>query len=111
MDRQLICRKKGYVVIRPDRREIGLQPVVVALRNGIVLVVVAARAAEIQAEERGAYCICDVIEYLLPAEPQIAGVALIGPVPAEAGGDLSVGISGVELIARDLLLYEAVVRL
>ncbi len=81
------------------------------MQNGIELVVVAARAAVGHAEERGRHGIGDVVEQLLAALHQIAGIALIRKVPIEAGGDQRGRIVGIELVAGDLLLHEAIVGL
>jgi hypothetical protein len=72
--------------------EEGLQPVVVGLRDRIVLVIVAARAAKRQSGEDLPDRVRDVVQDLLPALHQIARVRLIRVVAVERGRDASVGI-------------------
>ena len=99
------------VIVRRRVREERLQPVVVGLQDRIELVIVAAGAAVGQAHEDRARRIGDVVEDLLPALQQVARIALIRIVAVEARRDARLRIVRPQLVARDLLLDEAVVRL
>ena len=108
---ELIGGQHRQMVNRADIGEERLQTVVIALRDGIELVVVAPGAAERQAEEDRAGGVGDVVEHLLAALLQVDGVVLVGEAAVEAGGDQRLRVVGVQLVAGDLLLDEAVVRL
>src|SRR5581483_11538880 len=91
--------------------EEGLQAIVVALENGIELVVVAAGTAEGHADESSRYGIGDVVKQFLAALHQVARVGFVWKVAVEAGSDEGRGIARVEFVAGDLLFYEAVIGL
>ena len=102
--------KRGGVLDAGTGEE-GLQAVVVAVEDGVELVIVAAGAAVGEAEEGGADGVGDVVEQFLPALHEVACVALVGEVAVEPGSDERGGVAGVEFVAGDLLADEAVVRL
>ena len=81
------------------------------MQNRIELVIVAAGAAVGHAKEGRADRVGDVVQDFLPALHQIAGVALVRIVAVETGGDARLGSFGLEFVAGDLLLHEAVVGL
>ena len=81
------------------------------MQNRIELVGVAAGAAVSHGQESGADGIGDVVQDLLAALHQVAGVAFIRIVPVESRGDAGLGIVRPQFIAGDLLLDEAVIGL
>ncbi len=91
--------------------EESLQPVIIALQDGIELVVVAAGAAIRHADKRCRYGVGDVVQQLLTALHQIAGIAFVGKMAIEAGGHQGCGVARIDFVSRDLLLHEAIVRL
>jgi hypothetical protein len=88
-----------------------LQAVIILVQDGIELVVMAAGAAIGHADEGCAYGVGDFVEVFLAAKEEGLGVALIGEVAEEAGGDYGFGIVGPELVAGDLFMDELVVGL
>ena len=64
------------------RRQVGLEPVVILLRDRLELVVVAAGAADRQAEERGADDVGPLGEHFVAAERDL-GVPGVAPDRAE----------------------------
>ena len=68
-------QQRHVIVDRAGVGEERLQPVVVLLQDRIELVIVAAGAAERQAEEDGAGGVGDVVQDLLAALPQVPRVA------------------------------------
>ena len=77
---------KGQMVFDARVGEEGLQAVIIFLQNGVELVIVAAGAAVGHAEKGGRDRVGDIVEQLLAALHQIAGIAFIGEVAIEAGG-------------------------
>ena len=73
--------------------------------------VVAAGAADAQAEEDVAGHVGDVVEDRRPLARDVALVVLVGPEPEEAGGDPHLGVVRGELVAGELLGDEPVVGL
>ena len=73
--------------------------------------IVAAGAADAQAEEDLAGHVGDVVEDVGPLPAHVALVVLVGPEPEIAGGDPQLGVVGIELVAGKLLGDEAVVGL
>ena len=104
-------RDEGNVVVRPDVREERLQLVVVFLRDRVVLVIVTSGASDGQPEEHRADGIGDVVENLLAALHQVAGVAFIRIVAIERRGHACVRVVGPQFIAGNLFTDEPVVRL
>ena len=74
-------RERNVVLLR--RREVGLQPVVIALQNRIELVVVTTRAADRQPEKRRADNVRALGEHLVATERDL-GIARVAPHRAEA---------------------------
>ncbi len=72
--------------------------------------IMALGAADGQAEEHGADVAREVVERVLAGQRDDRRVALIGPHPQVAGGDLGVDVVGKELVPRKLLAKEPVVR-
>ena len=101
----------GDVIVGRGVGEEGLQPVIIGLQDRVELVIVAARAAVGQAQEDAARRVGDVVQNLLPPLLQIARIALVRIVPAEARRDPRLRTLRPQFVARDLLLHEAVVRL
>ena len=73
--------------------------------------VVATRALHPRAEEHVTGRVRDVVQDVFPLAADVAVVVLVDPVPEVAEGRERVGVAGEELVAGELLLYEAVVRL
>ncbi len=73
--------------------------------------VVAAAAAEREAEERGRGRVGDVVQDLLPPLLQVDRVVFVREVAQEAGGDDRVGVAGEQFVAGELFLDEPVERL
>jgi hypothetical protein len=73
--------------------------------------IVAFGAAVGEAEEDRAGDVGDIEEQLLAALADVGGVGLVGEVAIEADGDFGVEVVGVEFVAGDLFLDEAVVGL
>ena len=84
---------------------------VVALQDGIELMVVATGALHPGAEEDIPGRIRDVVQDILPLTADIPVVVFVNPVPEVAEGREGVGVAGKKLVARELLLDEAVVGL
>ena len=108
---ELIAGQHGDVVVGRGVGEEGLEAVIVGLEDGVEFVIVAACASVRQAHEDGAGGVGHVVENLLAALLEHAGVALVGIVAVEAGGDAGLGTLGPQLVAGDLLFDEAVVGL
>src|SRR5207237_1208992 len=98
-------------VTRANCREIRLEPIVVPLGNRVVLVVVAPGTAHREAEDRRSDGVRNVVEYLLAAQTQVAGIALVGIMATESGRHKRVRLVWIQLISGDLLLDEAVIGL
>jgi hypothetical protein len=101
-------------LLAPGRGEGALNPVVIAGRDGVVLVVVAAGAAERQAEEGRDGRDRHVVELVVP-EPELlllhGHVQLLGlRGRQEARGRQCLGVVGLVLVARDLPPHEGRVR-
>ncbi len=95
------------------RRHVGLEPVVVFLRDRLELVVVAAGTADRQTEERRADDVGPLREHLVAAEGDL-GIARVSPHRAEPVEDrrgLALGIARLDLVAGDLLGQKPVERL
>ena len=88
-----------------------LQTVVVLVKDGIVFVIVAARAPEREAKEGGARRVRDVVQRFLPAREQPRSIGLVDPLPVESHGHERFGVPRIQLVAGNLLADEAVVRL
>ena len=73
--------------------------------------VVATGAGDGQAQEHRRGRVGDVVQNLLAALHQVAGVALVRIMPVERSGHARVRVVRPEFIARNLLLNETVVRL
>ena len=99
------------LVIVRDIGEEGLQAVVVGLQDRVELVVVALRAAVGQTQEDAAHRVRDVQQDFLPPLHQDRGVRLVRVMAIESGPDPGLGAARPKLVARDLFLDEAVVRL
>ena len=91
--------------------EEGLEPVVVGRRDRVELVVVAAGAADGQAEEDRADGPGDLGQLRLPLHRrvEVAGDNLARTAAAEAGGDQGLGIAGAQLVPGELEGEELVV--
>src|SRR3954462_6143603 len=99
-------------MVRSGRvREESLQPVIVGMEDRIELVIVAAGAPVRQSDEDRASGIGDVVEDFLPPLKEVSSVAFIGIVTVETRRDPRLRIIRPQLVARDLLLHEAVVWL
>ena len=85
--------------------------VVVLRRYGIDLVVVAAGAADCQAEERLGGGPQDVVEIIVASQLAIRRFVVPNTEPIEAGGRDAVGVAIRKLVASQLLHDETVVRL
>ncbi len=84
---ELIGGQHGDVVVGRGVGEEGLEAVIVGLEDGVEFVIVAACASVREAHEDGACGVGDVVEDFLAALLEDAGVALVGIVAVEAGGD------------------------
>ena len=99
----------------PHAGEGGDQLVILALRNGIELVIVAAGAVDGEAEERLADGADDVLQFVLPDDGFHRGALLlladfvVRPGDEEAGGDQGVGVVRVQGVAGELQPRELVV--
>ena len=80
-------------------------------RDRVELVVVAAGAADRQAEEDRADRAGDLGQLGLPLDlgDDVAAHHLAGPATAEAGGDQGLAIAGPDLVAGDLERQESIV--
>ncbi len=85
--------------------------VVIGLRNGIVLVIVAAGAGDSQAHEAAGYGI-DAVMPLISAGDFVRAVVVIpGPEAQKAGAGEHLGaVFGIHQVARELSFDEAIVR-
>ena len=101
--------RKPVVVV--DVRKERLQPVVVLLSDRIELVVVAPGTVVGQPEKRRADDGRNVVQRLLPGQQEVLLVALLGVVAVEGRCDPGLEAVRPELVARDLLADEPVVRL
>ena len=100
-------------VVRLSLREVGLQAVVVGLAEGIELVVVAAGAADGDAEEGRADDVGHLGEdfVLRAGHVLVAGILAERAEAVEAAGHQVGLVGGIHLVAGELLLDEIVVRL
>ena len=73
--------------------------------------VVALRATHGAAEQHGSHGVREIVGDFLLLEIQVARVDLVGEIAQEAGGNERLLVVGPELIARELLLDEAVIGL
>src|SRR5262249_54128613 len=85
--------------------------VVVSLLDRVEFVIVAAGAAEGDAEERRRGRVGDVVEDLLAPLLDVDGVVLVGWVPEEAGRNQGIGVARRDLVAGELFLDEAIIGL
>ncbi len=90
-----------------------LQPIVVGLREVVELVIVAAGAADGQAEKYRTDAIRHFREDFVAAEGhfRVAGVATDRAEPIETDRDFAVGLSGSDLVAGQLFADELVIGL
>ena len=108
---QFCLRNQRDVIVGAGVGVESLQPVVIRLADRVILVVVAPRAGDGQAHEHRRRRIGDVVQNLLPALHQIAGVALVRVMAIERGGHARVRVARPKFIAGDLFPDKAVVRL
>ncbi len=101
----------GNLLVDGRVGEERLEREIVLLRELVVFVVVAARAGDRRAENRGAQRVHDVGGDLIFALHQIARVAVVRIEAEEAGGGQGLLIARSQFVARDLLLEEARIRL
>src|SRR5690348_9211995 len=73
--------------------------------------IVTARAAVSHPHKYRSHGVGDVVEDFLPPHNWICKIALVGPETIESGGDSGGRIVGIQLVARDLLFDESIVRL
>ena len=102
--------RRRQVIPRLHRREECLKPVIVRLQDRVELVVVAAGAADRQAQEDLAGDIGHVVENLLPPLFKNGSVVFVGPEAIEAGGNERLSIPGLQLITSELLTHKMVKR-
>ena len=93
------------------RSEKRLQPVVVALRNRLELVVVTARATDGETEQRERGRVGHVIQGIAPALHLIGGIDHVGSEEVERRRDLRIRIAREKFITRQLFTDETVVGL
>ncbi len=103
-------RGQRIIVAEPGGREERLEPVEVRLADRVELVVVAAGAADRQAEEDQARRLGDVVQGVLPPQTLVVQVDHVRVAAIEAGGDEGIGIVGGDLVAGELEPDELVVR-
>ena len=108
---QFFFRNKRDFVGGAGVGEKGLEPVVIGLADRVILMVMTTGAGHGQAHEYRCRGVGDVVEDFLPALHQVSGVALVGVMAVEGGGDPRVRILRPEFIAGNLLFEEAVVGL
>ena len=108
---QICLRNQRDVIVGAGVGVESLQPVIIRLADRVILVVVAPRAGDGQAHEHRSRCIGDVVQNLLPALHQVAGVALVGVMAIERSGHPRVRVARPKFIAGDLFLDKAVARL
>ena len=106
-----LARPGDAIFDRDDVVEEAAEGVVVALQDGVELVVVAAGALHAGAEEDVAGGVGDVVQDVLPLAAGVAVIVFVDPMAEVAEGRERVGVAGEEFVAGDLLLHEAVVRL
>ena len=106
LPRRLLLGRGARDVVALRRGEEGLHAVVVALADGIELVIVAAGAAERHAEQRRADDVGHLGEHFVAAAGDflVAGVLAQRPQAVEAGGDQRLVFFGVDLVAGELLV-------
>jgi hypothetical protein len=109
--RDLGRRRERQVVAPEQAAEERLEREVIALQDRVELVIVAARAAHAEAEDRVAGHVRDVVQDVAPLAPRVALVVLVDAQAQVAGGDGDLGVVGRDLVAGELLLEEAVVGL
>ena len=101
----------GQLIVPLDAGEEGLQAEVIFLQQGIELVVVTPRALESQAQEDIAGGVGDVGQHGVPLAGGVPVVVLVNAQAQVTGRDLGVGFVGVQFVAGQLFLHEAVVGL
>src|SRR5262249_51118922 len=94
-----------------ERLKDGQHAVVVLLRERLELVVVAAGAAEREAEERGRRCSQHVIELVVAIDLRIGRLIIPSTQAKEGRGDLRLGVATVHFVAGKLFGNEAIKRL
>ena len=102
--------RQGIVVAEPRPGEERLEPVEIRLADRVELVVVAAGAADRQAEEDQAGRLGDVVERILAPQPLVVQVDHVGIAAVEPGGDEGGRILGSDLVAGELEPDEPVIR-
>ena len=105
----LLRRGERIVVAEAGTGEEGLKVVIVGLGNRVELMVVAAGAADRQAQEYQSGRLGDVVEGILPAQSLVVQVDHVGIAAIEPGGDEGPGIVGPHLVAGELQADELVV--
>ena len=103
-------RGQRIIVAEPGGREERLEPVEIRLADRVELVIVAAGAADRQAEEDQARRLGDVVQGVLPPQTLVVQVDHIRIAAIEAGRDEGVGIVGRDLVAGQLEPDELIVR-
>ena len=103
-------RRHGEIVPELGRGEERLEAVEFGLLDRVGLVVVAAGAADGQAEEDRAGGLGDVVQGVLAAQPLIVQVDHVGIEAIEAGGDEAVRVVRGNLVAGQLEADEPVIR-
>ncbi len=104
--REAVQRHAGF----HERREYSLNAVVVALRNGIELVIVTARAACCQTQKHRGSGVDEVRQCLFAVDIRLIGEQVaVGTDTEEAGARLRDRIFRKKLVACDLLTDKAIV--
>ena len=107
----LVLRPGDAVLDGQGVAEETAEGVVVALQDRVELVVMAARALHAGAEEDVAGGVGHVVEDVLPLAARVAVVVFVDPMAEVAERREGLRVAGEQLIARDLLMHEAVVGL
>ena len=109
----LLLGRRDLDVLALGAREHRLQRVEIGLQDRVELVVVAARAIDRHPQERLPDVGRDLGQHLLPALlwVDVAGHQVLGPGAQIPRRDQRLLVAGEQLVARDLLPHEAVVRL
>ena len=102
-----------HEVVGLDLREMRLQAVVIGLAERVELMIVAARAAHRDAEERGAHDVGHLGEHFVvgAGDVLVAGVLAQRAEAVEAAGDEEGRVLRIDLVAGELLFDEFVVGL
>jgi hypothetical protein len=113
LPRLLVRGRSQRNIVFLGRREVGLQPVVILLRDRLQLVVVAAGAADRHPQECSADDVGPLGQHLVAGQGdlRIAGVAADRPQPVEDAGGEQLVVVRTKLVAGNLLTHELVVRL